>query len=116
MFHITERRLENTLRYWGLKRRFRDCESDRLLSTEQHPPMLIDIEKTGVRRFKVASGEIREYPVGEAYIEIEGLGATSVVVFGPGEAAFLLGVTSLELLGLQVDPLAGRLKPLELLL
>lgn len=76
----------------------------------------LNIEKTGVRRFKVASGEIREYPVGEAYIEIEGLGATSLVVFEPEEATFLLGVTSLELLGPQVDPLAGRLKPLELLL
>lgn len=47
-------------------------------------------EKTGVRRFKVATGEIREYPVGEAYIEIEGLGATSLVVFEPEEATFLL--------------------------
>jgi len=76
----------------------------------------LDIEKTGARRFKIASGEIREYPVGEAYIEIEGLGATSVVIFGPEETTSLLGVTSLELLGLQVDPLTGTLKPLELLL
>jgi len=76
----------------------------------------LDVEKTGVRRFKIASGETKEYPAGEAYIEIEGLGATSIVVFGPEEATYLLGVTSLELLGLQVDPLAGKLKPLELLL
>jgi aspartyl protease family protein len=76
----------------------------------------LGVEKTGVRRFKIASGDVREYPVGEAYIEIEGLGATSIVIFGPEEATALLGVTSLELLGLQVDPLTGRLKPLELLL
>lgn len=76
----------------------------------------LDVEKTGVRRFKIASGEVREYPVGEAYVEIEDLGATSVVVFGPEQVTSLLGVTSLELLGLQVDPLTGRLNPLELLL
>jgi len=74
------------------------------------------IERTGLRRFRVASGEIREYPIGEAFIEIEGLGVMSIVVFGPEEASSLLGVTSLELLGLQVDPLTGKLKPLELLL
>jgi len=76
----------------------------------------LEIKRTGIRRFKVASGETREYPIGEAFIEIEGLGATSIVVFGPEEATPLLGVTSLELLGLQVDPLTGKLKPLELLL
>jgi len=76
----------------------------------------LDIEKTGARRFKLASGEVREYPVGEAYIEIESLGATSLVIFGPEELTPLLGVTSLELLGLQVDSLTGKLKPLELLL
>ena len=60
----------------------------------------LEIERTGLRRFRVASGEIREYSVGEAFIEIEGLGATSIVVFGPEEATALLGVTSLEPLGL----------------
>lgn len=76
----------------------------------------LGIQKTAVRRFKIASGEIKEYPVGEAYVEIEGQGATSLVVFGPVEATTLLGVTTLELLGLQVDPITGTLKPLELLL
>ena len=49
-------------------------------------------------------------------LRFEGLGATSMVVFGLEEATALLGVTSLEFLGLQVDPLTGKLKPLELLL
>lgn len=47
---------------------------------------------------------------------ILGRSAYSVVVFGGGLDAEVLGVTSLEELGLQVDPTTGELKPLELLL
>ena len=76
----------------------------------------LGISPTSRRRFKLASGEVKEYSTGEAYIEIEGIGATSVVVFGEEGSAPLLGVTTLELLGLQVDPMTGKLKPMELLL
>ena len=41
----------------------------------------LDITPHGKRRFKIASGEMMELPVGEAYIEIKGEGATSIVVF-----------------------------------
>ena len=71
---------------------------------------------TGSRRFKLANGKVEEYPVGEAYVEVQKIGATSLVVFGPEDSQALLGVTTLELLGLQVDPLSGQLKPLELYL
>jgi aspartyl protease family protein len=71
---------------------------------------------TGARRFKLANGKVEEYSVGEAYVEVQGIGATSLLVFGPEESQPLLGVTTLELLGLQVDPVSGQLKPLELYL
>jgi len=71
---------------------------------------------TGARRFKLANGKVEEYPVGEAYVEVQGIGATSLLVFGPEKSQPLLGVTTLELLGLQVDPVSGQLKPLELYL
>ena len=71
---------------------------------------------TDKRRFKIASGEIVEYPVSEAYIEIEGKGVTSLVALGSEKTPNLLGVTTLELLGLQVDPATGRLVPLELMI
>ncbi len=71
---------------------------------------------TGSRRFRLANGKVEEYPVGEAYVEVQGIGATSLLVFGPENSQALLGVTTLELLGLQVDPVAGQLKPLELYL
>ena len=76
----------------------------------------LDLSATGKRRFKLADGRIVEYPVSEAFIVIEERGATSLVVIGPEKASPLLGVTTLELLGLQVDPVTGKLKPLELMI
>ena len=78
--------------------------------------MDLGIVARGTRRFKTASGELKELPVGEAYIEIAGEGVTSIVAFLPRGATPLLGVTTLELLGLQVDPITGELKPMELFL
>ena len=63
----------------------------------------------GKRRFKTASGELKELPVGEAYVEIAEEGVTSIVAFLPRGATPLLGVTTLELLDLQVDPMTGEL-------
>jgi len=78
----------------------------------------LDISPIGERKFKLANGDYRPYQTGEAYVEINefGFGATSIVIFGPEDSTPLLGVTTLENLGLQVDPTAGKLKPMELLL
>ena len=71
---------------------------------------------TGTRRFKLADGRMEEFPIGEAYVEVDGIGATSLVVFVSENSQPLLGVTTLELLGLQVNPISGELKPLDLYL
>ena len=76
----------------------------------------LGLEETGRRKFKLASGEVVEYPVSEAYIIIENQEVTSLVVIGSEKASAVLGVITLELLGLQVDPVTGKLKPLELML
>jgi len=76
----------------------------------------IGVVELSKRKFKLAKGRLEEYPVGEAYIEVEGNGVTSLVVFLPDDATPILGVTTLELLGLQVDLVTGKLKPLELYL
>jgi len=68
------------------------------------------------RKFRPANGEVVEYPVSEAYIVVEDRGVTSLVVIGPNNVQPLLGVTTLELLGLEVDLTTGRLKPMELML
>jgi predicted aspartyl protease len=76
----------------------------------------LELEVTDRRRFKIASGEIVEYPVSEAYIKVGDKGVTSLVAIGSNKIPKLLGVTTLELLGLQVDPLTGKLIPLELMI
>jgi clan AA aspartic protease len=76
----------------------------------------LDLKVVDKRKFRIASGEVVEYPVSEAYIIIEDKGVTSLVAIGSEKTSPLLGVTTLELLGFQVDPMTGRLKPLELLL
>ena len=74
------------------------------------------IKPRGKRQFKTADGRLVELEVGAAEIEINGQSTYSIIVFGEESDAEVLGVTTLEELGLQVDPVTGKLKPLELLL
>ncbi len=79
------------------------------------------LERLGIkphsqRPFKLASGEVSRFPVGDARVRIEGLETPTLVVFGAKGSLPLLGVTALELLGLEVDPVGGKLKPMELML
>ena len=76
----------------------------------------IKIERRSVRKMRVADGRVIERHLGIAEIEVKGETAHSNVIFGEDEDASVLGVTALEELGLQVDPLTGELKPMELLL
>ena len=79
------------------------------------------LEKLGLKpvarhRLRVFSGEVIERDVGGAVVEYEGRRAIVSVVFGePGDVA-VLGVTALEALGYQLDPVTKRLKPVEFLM
>jgi len=77
----------------------------------------IGLKELGKRKFKTGSGVV-ELRVAEAYLIVEGGGGVTslVAVSSDDEMSILLGVTTLELLGLQVDPVVGKLKPLELLI
>ncbi len=75
----------------------------------------LGVKSVGVRRFKLADGRIVERDVGIIGIEVQGIGTHTTAVFGD-EDVHLLGVVTLEELGLEVDPVKGELKPLELLL
>ena len=76
----------------------------------------IKIERRSMRRMRLADGRIIERHLGIAEIEVRGETAHSNVIFGEDEDASVLGVTALEELGLQVDPVTRELKPMELLL
>lgn len=76
----------------------------------------IHVEPRGERRFRQASGRAITRKVGEArfqYGEYEGI---SPVIFGRKNDRPLLGVVTLEVLGLEVDPVSRTLKPTPLLL
>lgn len=75
----------------------------------------LKLEEMGRRKFRTGGGVV-ELPVSEAYLSINGEGVTSLVAIDGEDTPLLLGVTTLELLGLQVDPVNGKLKPLELMI
>jgi clan AA aspartic protease len=77
---------------------------------------MLKLKETGRRRFKIVNGDVVEYPISEAYIIINGEGVTSLVAIADEKTPLLLGVTTLELLGLRVDPATGKLTPLELMI
>ncbi len=76
----------------------------------------IYVEPTGKRRFKTIEGRIIEREIGEAVIEYMGEKATCIVVFGNEGDAEVLGLTALENLGLEVDPITRELRKVEAIL
>jgi len=76
----------------------------------------LGLKELSKRKFKTADGSVVEFPVSEAYITIGGEGITSLVAIADERTPILLGITTLELLELQVDPLTGKLVPLELMI
>ena len=76
----------------------------------------LNIEPRGERKFRLANGEVSNLPVGACFIEIERGQTATDIVFGSEEAPALLGVTTLEQLGLEVDPVTGKLRSVEMML
>ena len=64
--------------------------------------------------FALANGSRVERNIGRAFVRYRGVGEFTPVVFGEDGDARLLGVVTLELLGLGVDPLRRELFPLDL--
>jgi len=74
---------------------------------------VIGAKSLGKRNFRTIEGREIVRNVGEAVLEFGGEEATRIVVFAePGDAE-VLGVDSLEGLGLEVDPTTRRLKKVE---
>lgn len=64
--------------------------------------------------FWLADGRSVRRRVGHAVFEIQGSQGISKVIFGRAGDASLLGVLTLEVLGLSLDPLKRTLRPLKL--
>ena len=76
----------------------------------------LGVQPTGRRRLRTISGRLVERPVGEAVIECLGERATCMVVFAEEGDAEVMGITALENLGLEVDPISRQLRKVEALL
>lgn len=82
------------------------------------PEDLLDelgIERDEIRRFELADNRIVEYSLGETRIRIDNREKTVPVVFAPDDTTPLIGATTLEILGLGIDPIAETLVPVNAL-
>ncbi|GAB6944857.1 aspartyl protease family protein [Vulcanisaeta sp. JCM 14467] len=70
---------------------------------------------TGKSRVETGAGII-EVDRSRAWVEIEGRGEVVPVLVSDIIDKVLIGVTTLEVLGLEVDPVTGRLREMRLLL
>jgi len=68
----------------------------------------IGVKPVEKRKFVAFGGEI-ERELGEAIVKLMGKSCTTKVIFGDKDL-IVLGVYTLEGLGLEVDPVSGRLK------
>ena len=76
----------------------------------------LDIKPHRTRKFVLADGKELERPVGDAFFEWQGEGGAAPVIFGEEGDEPLLGATTLESLGLVLDPFKRELHPMRLLL
>lgn len=76
----------------------------------------LGIKPNGVRRFKTIDNRVIERQVGEAIIECLSRRATRIVVFAEDNDNEVLGLDTLEGLGLEVDPVNKQLKESEAIL
>jgi clan AA aspartic protease len=76
----------------------------------------IGIEPYRTVDFSLADGTVISRQVGDAYFEFGGEGGAAPVIFGESGDEPLLGATTLESLGLMLDPFKRRLIPMRMLL
>jgi predicted aspartyl protease len=79
------------------------------------------LRKLGIRPyrevgFSLADGTTIRRRVGDAYFELQGDGGAAPVIFGEEGDEPLLGATTLESIGLILDPFKRRLIPMRMLL
>jgi clan AA aspartic protease len=68
------------------------------------------------QRVVLADGRVEEWSVTQIDVECEGRSTTTPILMGPASGPVLLGATTLEELGLGIDPLNRRLIPVDLYL
>ena len=75
----------------------------------------LGIKPTSFQEFILANGEIIKKGIGNAYFDYQGKVRAAPVIFGD-KGVYLFGATTLEALGMILDPIGRQLKPLPMLL
>jgi len=101
-------------------RRYSDVEDARRFTSHLRRAAGAAARRLGIRpdgkeRFTLADGSHVVRETGTAIFEIDGRRRGSPVIFGRRGDASLMGALTLEALGLMLDPLKRRLRPLPLL-
>ena len=81
-----------------------------------HALRAISVDPERTETFWLADGRSVKRRVGHVVVEIQGSEGISRVIFGRRGDAALLGALTLEVLGLSLDPLKRRLRPLKLMI
>ena len=81
----------------------------------EHDLRELGLAPTSTETFVLANGEKLEMPVGNAFFEYSGKTRAAPIVFGDADI-YLLGATTLESLGMILDPIHRELKPLPMTL
>ena len=76
----------------------------------------LNLKPVGKRKLRVFGGQIIEREVGGALVIYDDVSAVVPVVFAEEGDTSVLGATTLEALGYEVDPVTKKLKPVELLM
>ena len=76
----------------------------------------IGVEPYAKERFGLADGRTVVREIGAAFFEVQGRVGVGAVIFGKRSDAALLGVTTLENLGLTIEPLRHVVRPARLML
>ena len=76
----------------------------------------IGVEADAKFKLRTADGRFIERDGSIVWVEVEGKGYKVPVIFGEGKDVPVLGITTLEILGLELDPITKKLKPTEYLL
>ncbi len=69
-----------------------------------------------IQRVVMADGRVEEWTLTQLEVECQGRRATTPVLMGPSQSPLLLGATTLEELGLGIDPVNRRLIPVDVYL
>ena len=75
----------------------------------------LGVTPLGARNFKGLGGDIQR-DAGAMLVRHDGSVASVTAIFGKEGDPAVMGVTALEALGYQVDPVTGELRPTEMLL